>query len=96
MFFNLKLEFPETVLYGLLCTLKGQRHLDTQIPAKKCEFLPAAVSPRQVMQFDYTEDQRHSRHDQHEHYEDILLCWPRHVTVDRVWTRPGLRENDND
>lgn len=56
------------------------------------QFLPTAVSPCQVMQFEHTEDQRDSRHSHHEHYEDIFLCWPGDVTVHWMWTRPGLRQ----
>lgn len=54
--------------------------------------LLAAMFPGQMMQFEHTEDQRDSRHNQHEHYEDVFFCRPGDVTVDWVWTRPGLRQ----
>ena len=57
------------------------------------QFVPAAVFPGQVMQFEHTEGQRDSRHSQHEHYEDIFLCWSGDVTVHWMWTRPRLRDS---
>lgn len=52
--------------------------------------LPAAVSPRQVMQLQHAEQQRDPRHGQHEHDEDVLLRRPGHVAVDGVRARRGL------
>lgn len=42
------------------------------------------------MQLQHAEEERHSRHGQHEHDKDVLLRRPGHVTVDRVRARPGL------
>lgn len=42
------------------------------------------------MQLQHAEEQRHPRHGQHEHDEDVLLRRPGHVTVDGVRARPGL------
>ncbi len=60
------------------------------------KFLPAAVFPRQVLQFEHTEDQRDGGHDQHEDNEDVFLCWSGDVTVHWMWTRPSLTEGERE
>lgn len=87
---------PRTVLQALIevrgwCAVldhagRGARKLTLGCALPRSDKALSDLLPAQVVELSQAEEERQRRHSQHKDDEDILLCGPGYVTVDRVGT----------